>query len=320
MKNFAFLFLLVTVFPHQASTQTRAVCPTGKADWVADGAKQRQVTRTQKFVFYRAELRVNTDGAANSYHPIGTSKGALNTICNGIAVYPATGPHHGQRISSISPKDMTIGQRCQVILDVFRAAQAVEYGPSKAGSIDWYAIALDQDPKSAWVGKPCIQTSGQFKGYFVAQTSLSADSTLGNCDVGRWVSSTAIPYITLPTGSKVFATAGANPGDLALVHRRIGDRDVWVTAVVADTGNSEELGEGSIALHHALGHMTRGDAPHPGNLREETTTFVFPEQQMPKPITAGALSDPKLAEELFSYAGGRQTLLDCTEENQARRK
>lgn len=306
------IFLMAAV--QQASPMgPRLTCPAISTSTVPDGKLQRDVTRTERFLFYRAGLRVNTDGAPNSYHPIGTSGAALNSICNGIAVYPAVGVHRGKRISAVAPKDISDADRCQMILDIFRASRAVDYEPVASGKIDWFAIALDQDPSSPRIGKPCIQDAGKFMGFFVAQTKLPADPKLGSCEPGRWVDSTIIPYITLPGGSKAFADAGANPGDLALVHRRVGRQDLWVVAVIADTGNSNELGEGSIALHHALGHMTSGRARHPGNLQENITTFIFPDKNMSVPITQSAIADPRLREQIFSYASGEETLQSCTQ-------
>jgi hypothetical protein len=44
---------------------------------------------SNKVVFFRTSLRVNTDGAPNSYHrfDLTGSQKAINNICNGVAVY-----------------------------------------------------------------------------------------------------------------------------------------------------------------------------------------------------------------------------------------
>ena len=63
--------------------------------------------------------------------------------------------------------------------------------------------------------RPCIQQSGRFAGFFVAQTARAADPTRDICDPAHWISSTEIPSITLPGGR--LRMRGVTPGDLALV-------------------------------------------------------------------------------------------------------
>jgi hypothetical protein len=268
-----------------------------------DAGKSRPVRRLDKTLVFRSGLRVNTDGAANSYHPVGTSKGALNTICNGIAVTPRSGKWANKRVTGKHPDRAIREERCQLILDVFRRSQAAGYAILPDADIDWYALAS----RSPEAGKyrPCVQSTGPFSGFFVAQTARAADPAKDICDPAHWISSTEIPYITLP-GSNL-SGQGAKAGDLALVHRRRGNVDYIVVAVAGDTGNSDELGEGSLALHIALGNAAT--AKIPGNIPDNVTTILFPGRRAPNPITATALASER--DKLMNAIGGKNTLLAC---------
>jgi hypothetical protein len=292
---------------------------------VKDGATEKSVKQTEKFLVFRSGLKVNTDGAPDSYHPIGTSKGARNVITNGIAVYPASGRYKGLRITSktteasfkknnLPPlpqgqKPLTAEQSQQIILDVFRASRDANYAIPATGTIDWYAIPQEPGSPTAGFYRPCIQTSGPYAGFFVAQTAKAADPTKSVCDPAHWMNSNEIPYITLPGKTPVFAKAKAKVGDLALIHRKIAGSDRWIVAIAADTGNTGELGEGSIALHVALGNPPEKKIP--GNLPPDVTTFLFPGSAPSGPVTTAMLSDESLIARLETKAGGRAVLEDC---------
>ena len=280
-----------------------AACGTGAGFSLPDHGQQRPVRKLGGALVFTSGLRVNTDGAANSYHPEGRPAGALNTICNGIAVTPRSGPHRGVRISATKPAGLTGQQRCQAILDAFRESRDAGYKIVGA-DIDWFSIAMEGPPQNGRY-RPCIQQAGPFRGFFVAQTSRAADPDKPLCDPAHWISSTAIPYITLP-GQRL-ASRGVTPGDLALVHRRVGGVDRLVAAVAADTGNPNELGEGSVALHRALGNSA--GTPIPGNIAGGVTTFVFPGLRATRPITAASVEAARQA--MLSALGGEAALLAC---------
>jgi hypothetical protein len=307
--NARYIATLLAITSQTWSGVGLAACPVTKTTKVPDGATIRTIRQTPTFLSFRSGLRVNTDGAANSYHPIGKSKGALNTICNGIAVYPVSGPYKGQRVSSIAPTNLSGDERCQIILDIFRESLNANYAIPKSGTIDWYALAMEPGAPPTGFYRPCIQNNGQFRGFFVAQTAKSGDPNKPVCDPAHWLSSTEIPYITLPKGSKAFADAKAGLGDLALMHRRVENVDRWVVAIVADVGNSSELGEGSIFLHHALGSPTKGVIPQ--NLSADVTTFLFPASAPSGSISAAALASESVKVGLIAKAGGKSVLEAC---------
>jgi hypothetical protein len=286
-----------------ATLAAQPTCGTSAGLTLQDRGRTREVRSVGPALAFTSGLRVNTDGAPNSYHPAGTNAGALNTICNGIAIKPRTGPFAGQRITAISPTSLSGAQRCQMILDVFRRSMSADFAIPPDAEIDWFAIATraPQDGKY----RPCIQQSGPFAGFFVAQTSRAADPTKEICDPAHWISSTDIPYITLP-GNRL-RVKGVAPGDLALVHRRQQGVEQIVVAVAADTGNANELGEASIALHIALGNPAAGRLP--GNIADGVTTLLFPGHRAEQPITAATLAAKRGA--LLEAVGGETAVRAC---------
>ena len=278
-------------------------CGTSADLRLVDDKRSVEVLSVGQALVFTSGLRVNTDGAPNSYHPKGMDAGALNTICNAIAIKPRTGPFAGQRITALDPKSLTGKQRCQMILQTFDASRDADFAIPPDAEIEWFAIA-SHPPKDGKY-RPCIQTSGPFAGFFVAQTSRAADPTKDICDPAHWISSTDIPYITLP-GSRL-KPKGVTPGDFALVHRKHQGVDRIVVAVAADTGNTNQVGEGSIALHKALGNEPADRLPN--NIPAGVTTFVFPKRRAAQPISASTLAAERDA--LISAVGGETVVRSC---------
>jgi hypothetical protein len=197
---------------------------------------------------------------------------------------------------------MNSDARCQMLLDAFRASRDADYAPRPGVTIDWFALALDPERP----GKPCIQKAGQpHPGFFVAQTAIPADPRKSVCDPAHWVDSNAVPYVTLP-GDRLFRH-GVRKGDLALVHRRVGGVDRLVAAVAGDVGNADELGEGSIALHRALGNTVGRNNLR--NIGGGVTTIFFPGREARRPITAESLEAE--TEGLLRALGGREAAIAC---------
>ena len=102
------------------------------------------------------------------------------------------------------------------------------------------------------------------------QTGQS-DTTLHQPD-GSPVDADAVPFFVLP-GIGFYQKFGIKLGDIASVIYQ----DHVEFAVFVDHGPSKKLGEGSIALHRALGHETiRGGKFHDEALDEDVITIVFP--------------------------------------------
>jgi len=271
-----------------------------------DGAAQRPVRRLGEALVFTSQLRVNADGAANTYHPLGRRLGgALDSLCNGLAVTPHSGPFANQRIfvSSDMPQDIQ-DRNCQMILDAFRSSRAAGYAIQPDATLHWFGIATEPTSTNY---HPCIQSTGRYAGFFVSQTARPADPNAPVCSPAHWYSSTEIPYVTIP-GNRLDAQ-GVQVGDLALVYRRHNGVEYLVAAVVGDSGNPGELGEGSIALHAALGNSASHGIPN--GISGGVTTFLFPGHQATMPISATSIADRKAELIGLLGAGGEAAIPTC---------
>ncbi len=151
------------------------------------------------------------------------------------------------------------------------------YHPNKSRGLDflanagrpgnWWGLATDSNTPS---GNPLIQTSGEFKGYYVSHTSL-CDGPRGDEDTAKYVDARHISYIVLPP--QLLDGCFARLGDLAAVYNmRNGHLEY---AIVADRGPRDAIGEGSIALAARLGIGTdlRG---HRAGQSGDVVYLVFP--------------------------------------------
>jgi hypothetical protein len=114
---------------------------------------------------------------------------------------------------------------------------------------------------------------------------------------GRPLDADAIPYFVMP---KRFADrCGIRLGDVAAVVHR-GHLEF---AVLGDYGPSTKLGEGSIALHRALGHeVIRNGRFHDEAIDEGVITIVFPRSGNRTPQTPEQIR--AIGKELFVKLGG----------------
>ncbi|HEX8684899.1 MAG TPA: hypothetical protein VF654_00320, partial [Pyrinomonadaceae bacterium] len=110
-----------------------------------------------KIVLFRSRLRINTDGAPNSYHPFdlpGRVK-AINSICNAISVRSvATGEK----------------QPCATAIRVFEQFRDNNWTVPSGYKITWSKVIAARKEGERKV--PCVFRTGEFKGYFGSLTSL----------------------------------------------------------------------------------------------------------------------------------------------------
>jgi hypothetical protein len=112
----------------------------------------------------------------------------------------------------------------------------------------WWGLATDTGGAS---GHPLVQTTGEFKGFYIAQTALR-DPTKPDANIGKYVDSRLTPFIALP--QRVIQAGVVSIGDLAVVYNTRNGRLEY--AIVADQGPNDSIGEGSIALAASLGINT----------------------------------------------------------------
>jgi len=203
----------------------------------------------------------------------------------------------------------------------FRAGMAIDadgapnaYHPEKKG-IDhlgnagrpgnWWALVTDNGKPS---GTPVRQgPNDPFPGFYISTTALQ-DASKQRTDPGRYVDSRTVPYVALPPA--VLAPrreGGARLGDFVAVMNLTNDK--VASAIVADIGPKDKLGEGSIALAEALGIPS---SPRTGGVKSHVAYGVFPRSGNRKPRPVEDIS--KGGALLLAEFGGAAQLSACSAE------
>lgn len=203
---------------------------------------------TARAVYFRAGLRVNTDGAPNSYHPEdprGATK-AINNIANGISI-----TRDGK---ALKYKDT---------IRVFEQWRDAGWVVPDGYRITWKNVLAAREVNGHSV--PCTFSSGPFTGYFVSLTALKqglAAGAAGECRANDQLDERVIPALVLAGGNTPMKQWGVRVGDLVVTRNK--SNGATVAAVVGDTGPNDNLGEGSVALNMSLLRRTQ----QPGNYEE----------------------------------------------------
>lgn len=231
-------------------------------------------------IVFRTSLRVNTDGAPNSYSPsdlTGTTN-AINNICNGVSVRDSKGEPLG----------------CSSIRSVFAAFRDSGWREPAGYSIRWQNVIAPRRVGDRTI--PCVFESGPYKGFFGSLTTLrnglSGDAA-GECLVNDQVDHRTIPAMVLPGGDNALRRLGARIGDLVVVSNP--ENGVTLAAILADSGPAGNLGEGSVALNMALLGRTTQPTTYAEAKKLDTGTrqmivAIIPRSagfQRARPFTAG---------------------------------
>ncbi len=170
--------------------------------------------------------------------------------------------------------------------------------PPKPGKKPWGIVTND-------AGNPIIQRAGDpFPGFFVSSTTLQ-DKTRPLSDPRRYVDSTQIPYIALP--SVLVTRLGIQLGDFAAVINGKNRRLSY--AIFADVGPVGKLGEGSIALAQALGHNPFVAGKVRSGISSDVIYVVFPGSGNGKPRSIAEINSE--GEKLFNSWGGMTRIKAC---------
>jgi hypothetical protein len=189
-------------------------------------------------ILFKSQLRVNTDGAPNSYHPDdlrGTTK-AINNIANGVAVYPA---------GKSKPLNY------EETIKTFEAFRDNGWVQPKEYSIKWTNVLAAGNDAGRSV--PCVFQNGDYKGYFGSLTALKnglSGEAAGECGVANQLDERFMPALVIAGGATPVKKFGAKLGDLVVAFNP--SNGAVVPAVIGDSGPPENLGEGSVALNMAL--------------------------------------------------------------------
>jgi hypothetical protein len=270
-----------------AAAQAQTTCgATGSFQHVTRHDGTRTVRTAPGALLFPATLAVNTDGAPNSYHPddpMGRTR-ALNTICN--AGYAFVGRRLDYR-------------HCRALVAAFNQSRASNWSRPR---MQFYAIATRN-------GRPCVIRGGEYAGYFVSTTSLTADPSKDVCDPARWLDSNRVPFAIYP-GHRNFTARGVDTGDIVVIRNRANGRISY--GLIGDRGPAWGLGEVSLAFASDL----RGGAPLP-KTRRETYAFGVPQSQVlilsnakvQRPFTVERIR--AAGERAFADWGGQARLQRC---------
>lgn len=236
-----------------------------------------------KAIAFASQMQVNTDGAPDSYHPDDTG---ITHICNGVSVGPACAWK-----ASCLPE--------------FRQAKAEHFrGPTK---ICFFAMATDSH------GLPIIQGNADPKpGYFVSTTALHQPGENIRTPQAQLDSNT-VSFAVIPGTWQTSGKPGPRLGDFGVAYRRSNGKSAFF--VIGDTGPRNKLGEGSVALHQALGNdpfMLRFGVrrARKGIGDRDVVYVVFPNSAQPN-LRLDAASIERFASPLMDRFGGIERLKAC---------
>jgi hypothetical protein len=199
------------------------------------GTQMLRQANNLAYAYVTTHAAVDADGAPNAYHPADRGKDCRND------------PH--------------IGLDCP---------GNAGFGVSPA---PWWKEVLVPDPNDP--AHPYVQTTGEFRGFYVAMTKLGRPGGVKR-DPATYVDSTKVPYVVLPSGFTSEVPNGARVGDVGVAaHLSSGRRTAFI---VADEGggNDARLGEGSIALYAALGFPNANPRTGAGTPRDDVQYIIFP--------------------------------------------
>lgn len=183
-----------------------------------------------------ARNHVNVDGMRTAYHKVGTSKGAMTTICNaGEAHLPNGTSFHG-------------ADNCNAFIELYKTALNKGWKDPNVGTIRWYGVVGTGEATIAGrIIKGVIPTEQpDNSGFFVSPTKL-ADSKYEITNQNRYLNAELVPYATI-TDSERLKNLGIKVGTFGVAYNKITEQTV--TFVVGDIG--PRVGEGSFALSKML--------------------------------------------------------------------
>jgi hypothetical protein len=240
---------------------------------------------SSKAIAFASQMQVNTDGAPDSYHPDDIG---ITHICNGVSI----------------GRSCTWKASC---LPEFRQAKAEHFKGST--KICFFAMATDAQ------GVPIIQGDADPKpGYFVSTTALHQPGENIRAPQAQLDSNT-VPFAVIPGNWQTSGNPGPKLGDFGVAYRRSNGKSAFF--VVGDTGPRNKLGEGSVALHQALGNdpfvMRYGVRRARKNIGGRDVVYLL----FPKTAQAGQKLDTasidRLADAQLQAFGGIERLKDCAE-------
>jgi len=262
-------------------------------------------------IYFAANVDVNTDGAARSYHPqdpLGNGL-ALNNIVNALT---GAWEADGTRINC-APKRGACFMR---YVHAFEGARDSGYALTGAPRIATRHIIPWSRASASDPLKPCLIPSGPYAGHFVSQTSFLVDGSKPECDQARYLDSLAFNAAVLPGGA-VWKSQGSQVEVGDLVVMRIPATGRIAYGIIGDSGPAASIGEASVAFVAALrGQSVPANASYRAIKRLALPSgqyLIFPATD-PRRAAAGPVTQASIdqrARALFEAWGGEARLANC---------
>lgn len=251
-----------------------------------------------------SHMYVNADGAPDSYRPGGDG---LSYACDGAVAY-----EDGE---CVYPGAANWQPKCNA---AFARAKAEAWNGDFMCVFGWEMAGGRRFGNATVGGAPVLQQWGDpAPGNYVSSTRM----TIAGAPPGsqrRYVNSREIPFFVLSGKLKTLtgATIGLS-GSAGVAYRP--STGALAYAIAADQGPGWQIGEGSIALHRALGSepITRinGVDRAKRNITDDVVYLVFPNALTPAKLDAAAFKADleTQAKAAFDEWGGLEKLKACVE-------
>jgi len=242
-----------------------------------------EVGRDHRWLGFVSEMAVDTDGAPDSYHPEDLG---ITHLCNGLNVGPSC------------------EWKAECMPDYRKAKAEGFQGPTR---ICFFAMATDAH------GIPLIQGENDPKpGYFVSTTALKQPEAPDDTPHAQ-LDANEIPFVVIPTIWQSRGFHGVKLGDFVVAYRKSNSKLSF--AIVGDLGPKNQIGEGSVALHKALGNdpfqIRFGKRrARKGISSRDVVYFIFSASRIPgKTITKELIEQEGLR--LANEFGGEEHFRSC---------
>jgi Fungal chitosanase of glycosyl hydrolase group 75 len=228
-------------------------------------------------IFFVVGFHTNTDGARHSYSvkdPWG-ERDAFNNLCNAM---------HGE-CHDLSTKPQRLARMSAV-----QAAAQAGWPPNQLA-----ATRLSEKVIVMKNGKPCPLIDSEF---LVSATALHRPHMKDVCDIQNYTDSSTVPAIVIPGGPSELSSRGVGVGDIVAVLRPGAAQAVF--GVVGDTGDSNKLGEASMAMNQLLLKL-----PAPANYKAIKNGWDVPTAYVMVFPNSKDLENPYMEPNRVSAAGTR---------------
>ncbi len=251
-----------------------------------------------------SHMYVNADGAPDSYRADGAG---LSFACDGAVAF-----EDGR---CVYPGAANWQSKCNA---AFARAKAQAWNGDFMCVFGWEMAGGRRVNNATVGGAPLIQQRGDpAPGNYVSSTRMTIAGAPARTQ-RRYVNSRAIPFFVLSSRLKTLtgATIGV-AGSVGVVYRP--STGAIAYAIAADQGPGWQIGEGSIALHRALGSepITRMDGVDRAkrNISDDVVYLIFPGAVVPAKLDSGAfVADIEArAKAAFKAWGGPDKLKACVE-------